>query len=543
MFAISSGVGRRLLTSCGGMTLAVVGMGPTGVSFVWHLIDQLHEERPDRPIRLTIIDPSKEAGAGFAFDSMDRLNMRADRLSIDPRAPTEFVDWLRGGRHQRHYADLEYPPRLLFGQYLRDRFDAAVASADPARVTVEHWRTTAVDLERLDGAFRVTDVRGGTRTFSTVVLATGESRYGALSHHAGRPNFIGSLRETRRIDDVPPDAHVGIVGSSLTAVDVCVRLLGHGHRGAISCFSRTRGLPKVQGATHLHQPALLGPEWLRRVTRSGSRRIPLRAVARAVEHGLNARASGPYQPGMPDPREWFSREGRARRREQDENQIFRNAVAAAENSRTAWYYALDSLSPGTPAIWNAIAEPDQLLFLARCRAGWNEYRHSMPLVNARVLLPAVVSGQLTVRTGFRAVSPTGPIGRRRWRIATRRDAADQVSDVLVDATGGQPLIACQRDRLLAAAIRRGLLVVDPRGGIRVTFDTCRVVTASDGPCPDLHLVGPMTFGTHFYTNSFETNRDNASRVARDIRARLGGARREFVTTTPGDRSHHAAGGS
>ncbi|GIG90749.1 hypothetical protein Pen02_56850 [Plantactinospora endophytica] len=73
--------------------------------------------------------------------------MRSDRLSNGPRAPGDLTDWLRGSRDDRRCDELMYQPRLMFGKYLKHRLDRAVASIDPSRLTFEHWRTTAVDLD------------------------------------------------------------------------------------------------------------------------------------------------------------------------------------------------------------------------------------------------------------------------------------------------------------------------------------------------------------------------------------------------------------
>lgn len=528
--------GETRVSRNGEASVAVIGLGPTGTSFVWKFINELQTNPSTVPVRLTAVDPAEELGSGYAFQSVHRLNMRTDRLHINPRAPTGFSDWLRAQPGTHDHDDLEYPPRWLFGRYLQQVLLGAFVSAERAGVAVEHWPTAAVDLVRSGGSFRITGTDGVQRTFDVVVLATGESRHGALAHWAGRQNFVASLAETRQLMQISPIAHVGIVGSGLSAVDICIQLLRQGSQGRISCYSRTRGLPKVQSATAEQQPALLDPDWLDRETRAGRQRLRLSTAARALAEGLDARAREPYTPGMPDAREWFSRAGQRSRQRQDENQVFATAVVAAAESSTTWYDALDSLSPHTPAIWHAIDERDQMLFLTTCQARWSEYRHSMPLVNARALLPAVVSGQLSVRSGLTSVTPEESGAAFRWRIVTRSGPSAHAYDVLIDATGGHLTIACRRDALLRGAIGRGLLTADPRGGVRVRFDTCQVLGTDGSACPNLYLVGPMTFGTHFYTNSFETNRDNAFRVARTVRLSLSRLQRRAarIRRTPHD---------
>jgi len=132
------------------------------------------------------------------------------------------------------------------------------------------------------------------------------------------------------------------------------------------------------------------------------------------------------------------------------------------------------------------------------------------------LLPATIAGQIVVQPGLRSVEPSISQGTVQWHTTTGRGGHEETYDFLIDATGGQPAIACQRDPLLRACRRRGLVEADPRGGVRVIFDNCQATTSYGGACENLYFIGPLTFGTHLYTNSFETNRNNAYLAAREV---------------------------
>ena len=504
-------------------TIAIIGMGPTGAALVCDLLGRWTVRPPHKPILLTLIDPSDEMGMGYAFRSAHALNMRADTMSIKPHCPGHFRQWLKNQPTLADHHEAEYPPRAVFGRYLADSLTESIDSLDSSSVEIEHWRTRAADLERIGDAFQVTDGNGIARNFSGLVLAAGESRYNALDQHVGQPHFIASPWETAEIAALPSSANIALAGSSLSAVDACLQLLAQRHSGRISCFSRSRGFPKVQGAFEYYQPAIIDRQWLKQATGAGRHDVPLRTVAAGLKEELDHCMDAPYEPGDPDPREWFSAEGRSVRLREGEATVFAASVETAARTPTRWYYALDSLSPLLPELWRAIVEPDQLRFLRSYRSTWNEYRHSMPLVSATALLPAVADGQIAIRRGLKSAHPTMTGGRRGWRITSVRDNSrphDEEYDFLVDATGGQIQTAVHRDPLLRSATRRGILRPDARGGVRVDFETCQVEDALGDLSENLYLIGPLTFGTHFYTNSFEMNRANASRVAGEIERAL-----------------------
>jgi uncharacterized NAD(P)/FAD-binding protein YdhS len=516
--------------------IAIIGVGPTGAALATDLLSWLQRRPPDGPVLITLIDPSAELGMGYAFRSDHVLNMRASTMSLRPDHPASFAEWLKDRDASQQSQEGEYSPRSAFGRYVAESLTESIEAADPSVVAVSHWRTVATDVERDGESFRVTGVDGVTKEFSILVLAIGESRYYALSHYIDRPHFIASPWETDQLAELPAESSVAVIGSSLTAVDACIQLLGQRHSGQISCFSRHRGLPKVQGRAESYQPAVIHQGWLNEVSDSGRAEISLRAVAEAVKGELDHCMAGPYEPGVPDPREWFSTQGKFVRLRKPEGEIFSESVEIATRSHTRWYYALDSLSAILPKIWDSIAEPDQRLFIRQHRSIWNEYRHSMPLVNASKLVPAVASGRLLVQRGLRCVLPMLARGRPCWRITAARAGAgrlrEQEYDFVIDATGGQTSLAAQRDPLLLACRRRGLVTADVRGGIRVAFDTCQVEDGQGRLAENLYFVGPLTFGTHFYTNSFETNRANASHVAREIADLL-----DRAGTRPGGRAN------
>jgi len=499
--------------------VAIVGMGPTGACVLYGLLARLHERPPEQVVEITLIDPADQFGYGYAFQSDRRLNMRAASMSITPASSADFSQWIKAANSAIEQDQAEFPPRRVFGDYLADSVSRAVGDAD-GRIHIQHWRSRAVDILKTGDRYSVTGDDGQEKHFSALVLALGESRYNAFFKYSGLRTFVASPWEADGISALPEHADVGILGSSLSAVDACIQLLLQNHAGTITCLSRARGFPKVQGHLTEYNPAVMDDEWLAKVTCGGKKHLTLGNAALALKMELDGCMGMPYEPGTPDPREWFSAAGHTQRSHRSEAAIFTDSLHAARQDCTRWYYALDSISRLTPSIWHGLSVPDQLRFLDRFYSLWCEYRHSMPLINAESLAPAVEAGQLVIKRGLKLVAPVSHSSSPRWQAvcaAPGRTVQDtQRFDFIIDATGGQVKLACERETLLINALRRGILRRDACGGVEVDFGTCRAVSKFAVTWRGLFVVGPMTFGTHFYTNSFETNRDLAFRVARQI---------------------------
>jgi uncharacterized NAD(P)/FAD-binding protein YdhS len=500
--------------------IGVIGCGPTGTCVATELLSRLDRRPPDRETQVVLIDAATDFGHGYAFHSDRALNMRAATLSMTDRNPADFTEWIRADPGLWRYHDLEYPPRRIFGDYLQARFAEALRRVRPP-VSVDHWATKAVDLEATGSGYRIIGADGAFRDVGAVVLATGESRHNAFSHLSGSAQFVPSPWQLEMIADIPAYAKVAILGSSLSAVDTCIELLHGGHSGEISCISRRRGLPRIQGGYERSEPRYLTADWLKRVTAARSPEISLGLIGFALKAELDGCARAPYQPGSSDPREWFSSAGYASRCVRDQADVFTEALELARTEGTAWYYLLDSIAHLTPAIWSRLASADRKRMLTNYYSPWCEYRHSMPLANAVELESAIKAGQIRVLRNFRSVRRAARgSGLPVWElvIGDRNGSTDNIEDYdwVVDATGGQVRLACEREPLLVNCFRNGMLRSDQVGGIDVRYGTCRALRADTRAWSGIFVVGPLTFGTHFYTNSFETNRDCAIKVAAQI---------------------------
>src|SRR5262249_21361682 len=91
-------------------------------------IHLLAEARAD--LRISIVERRPGLGRGPAYGTTDpafRLNVPADRMSLFPDRPHDFIDWAsRGGERAAPSALL---PRQLFGEYVEDRLAKAISES------------------------------------------------------------------------------------------------------------------------------------------------------------------------------------------------------------------------------------------------------------------------------------------------------------------------------------------------------------------------------------------------------------------------------
>ena len=209
----------------------VVGGGAAG------MLTAVAFSRPDdRPV--VLLDRAGAFARGVAYttsEAVHLLNVPAGRMSADPEAPSDFLDWLL---RRQPEADAEtFARRSLYGEYLAERLARAPG------VISRHGE--AVDIAATERGLRLTLADGATVEASSVVVAPGNlpptlpPGWAELPEHlAWRTPWGGEGAWPAR------NAEVLLLGAGLTAVDVALSLDARGHRGTIHVLSRHGLLPR-----------------------------------------------------------------------------------------------------------------------------------------------------------------------------------------------------------------------------------------------------------------------------------------------------------
>lgn len=297
------------------LNIAIIGMGPRGLSVLERLVTRLTAEEHPRPVRIFTIDPG-EMGAGRVWrtDQSEWLlmNTAAAEVSLYSGEPDDgpwragsgpsLHEWLcaRADTHPDLGSPNVYAPRRVYGTYLHDVYEQITANLPPA-VTVVPVKARARWAKRgTDRDYRLTTSDGGQFDLDKVILTTGHPHNFAggpdrdmldfASRHRGTTYLRGDSAADMGLDDLPGGKPVAIIGLGLTFYDVTAVLTSgrggryvedpdgglryepSGHEPKIMAGSRS-GLPLLargrnqKGADYRYTPEFFTTEALAEVRR------------------------------------------------------------------------------------------------------------------------------------------------------------------------------------------------------------------------------------------------------------------------------------
>ncbi|CAM3702990.1 FAD/NAD(P)-binding protein [Kibdelosporangium persicum] len=231
------------------LVVAIVGMGPRGLSVLERLLVRLAERAAGPAVSIWVFDPG-EHGAGriWRTDQPDwfLMNTPAGEVSMYSGDPDEgppragagpsLHEWLSAGHAGPQWSTLGangYAPRSCYGKYLRDVFHNLVAHK-PDNVTIHSVRSSVEHVQRHEDRMRLVTRSGRIVFADKLVLTTGHPRNTPspwerkmLDHADGR----GGLRYIRGdsaadldLASVGAGERVGILGLGLTFLDVVMAL-------------------------------------------------------------------------------------------------------------------------------------------------------------------------------------------------------------------------------------------------------------------------------------------------------------------------------
>ncbi len=434
--------------------IVICGNGASAAVLIHALARSLRE-----PTTVTVIGEGRHLGEGIAYatrHSWHLLNVPAGRMSVEPDAPDQFLQWLaRRGIVPQDW-DSQFQPRQLYGQYLRDTLAAAIC-ANP-NLDLEIIRSEIIGLVRRQTGWTIS-FRTGAIHADLAVLATGNDMPAPVGFRHG-PEIAASIMDnpwaplkTRRGDDIL------VLGTALTAVDAVLTLMAHGHRGHITLLSRRGLLP------HVHVPASvaapLTPPWPR--TTHG--------LLRAMRLALG-----------PTPR--------------------------AED----WQGFMDAMRPFWPEIWNGLAVVEKRRFLRHGAAIWNVHRHRLaPGAGARI--DAARGDRVTILRGRIAAIARNEDGSLAVEIAGRDGQRWLDVDRIINCSGPNSDPEKTHDRLTENIIASRYARASAAGVGLDVDEACRVINREGEAQRSLFAIGAPTRGRWWEITAMPEIAQQARRLA------------------------------
>jgi len=389
-------------------------------------------------------------------------------MSADAGDAANFVDWLNAQDGERKFDAKTFVPRSLYGAYLKDLLSLAMLDRhSPVQVRVRHARV--VGLARANARhWKVLLDDNRSIDAEAVVIATGNERPRAFQAIGAEVDPALALQDPWDADAkaaISTEKSVALIGSGLTAVDVCVELLDRGHQGQIKMISRHGLLPRK------HAPALVSGTWL----------FP------------------PYPNSIAD--------------------LVRSTRDEAHRTPgdDAWRTTIDALRPNLPAIWAELSDESKTRFLRHVRPFWEVHRHRMAPQVASRLENAMEEKRLTIHRGrVAAIEPAQATALNIKLKPHGRHAASLGADIVINCTGPDYNPRATRNPLIADLLSKGFARPDPLHlGLDTDDDDC-VLGANGNPQENLYAVGPVARGRLWEVTAIPEIRAQAAVLSRRI---------------------------
>ena len=461
--------------------IAIVGAGFSGTAAAIHLLRAARA-----PLRILLIDPREELGAGVAYATRDYpypLNVAAAQMSLDPAKPQDFLDYARSTGI--HAAPGDYLPRQVYGDYLRARLAEAMAGA-AARVSCVHLRASAVQLRNSPAGFDLWLEDGSALSPDQVVLALGNAPPATPRELAGLAVTDRYLRDPWSLGSLAHQdvASVLLVGSGLTMIDAALRLAAIRPRlRHIYVLSRHGWLPQPQAS---HPVAATNPD-----VRSAldAARGSTRALVRA----------------------------------------FRTQTRAVAAGGGDWREVLALARAQIPTEWNALDARQRARFLRHARSLWDVHRHRVPVGPLAAVQSLARRGVLEVQAGrLEEANLRDDAVEILWRPRGAPRSRAWLVDRVINCTGPDSCAERSADPLVQSLLANGLIRCDPRSlGIDIAPDG-RVIRRDGNPVDSLYYLGPWLRARDWEATAVPELRAHAAALA--ARLLSGAAARERQIT-------------
>jgi len=458
--------------------VAIVGAGFSGTALAIHLLKEAASASSTCNLRIALIDPRPEIGAGVAYATRDYpypLNVAAGQMSVDGSRPGDFLDYLKS--QGIHAASGDYLPRQVYGDYLRARLAEARAAAPP-NVECVHHRASAWQLRRHDDRWLLWLDDGTPLPADDVVLAIGNpppATPAGLAHLTHRDRYISDPWSIGALANQGDIGSVLLVGSGLTMVDAALRLAALRPRVRnIHVLSRHGWIPEAQASTAL--PAIK-PD-----------------VAGALD----------------------AARGSTRRLVR----AFRTLTESVESAGGDWREVLALARGQLAAQWRALDAAQRARFLRHVRSSWEVNRHRVPAGPLSAVRSLARSGVLDVHAGrLEEVNELDDAIEVIWRPRGATRTRAWLVDRIVNCTGPECHAARVADPLVQSLLSSGIIRPDPHSlGIDIADDG-RPVSRDGAPVDRLYYLGPWLRARDWEATAVPELREHSAVLARSLAQR------------------------
>jgi uncharacterized NAD(P)/FAD-binding protein YdhS len=469
--------------------ITIIGGGACGISVFIELFLQFRIAGLHQQVSITIIEENNEVGKGLAFGTKQPghiLNTQADLMGIHYTEPQHFSEWLIENAESvedevvdNHGRDEAFTTRRLYGDYLKAQFDHYFDLAKKEGMQVEIIHASALKVSQTKNGFNVFLSGKKKHSCNYLILSPGTPVANNYPELEKRSNYFPSPWPSEPlIEKIPKTADLGILGSSLSAIDALMTLVDNGHKGKITFYSFDGLLPRVQPENQEpYQCEFITLKNLHQIQRSKLRNPFVKELLR-----LFMQEAEDYAGKKIDWKE-TNRIGKPADR------LLKTDIKIALNGGDALINIPYALRYESSEMWKSLDESERIKFKKWLGGYWAANRHCMPLVNAERVEKLFDSKQLTVIPDLKEVI----FDQKKGFVLTYGDDEQASEKYLINATGPASDIEKMKSELMQALAKSGLVEAEAVGGIKINTQTMQIIRDKK-PYPNFYALGHITNG-------------------------------------------------
>lgn len=490
--------------------ITIVGCGAVGVSQLYHLVDQLINDNIAANFEILIFEKSSSLGQGVAYIDdyqTNILNRTAGTMSLIHGKPDDFIQWLKNNKSKwkNKYSCLKqyklkdaFLPRSLFGMYSEDILRQTIYKARKHKLKISFIHDEVVLVQKYEDKYRIKTKNGWQLISDILILALGNLPSNKLGDFKGNDKYFTAPYPTQQLDKIPTSASVGILGSRLSAIDAAISLNARGHTGGITFIARKGYFPSIRSPYQFYQLNCLSEEAINQIAKE-NKKISLKQVVKMLiaetESICGIKLSF---------KKFF-------RRTNDlkihlENEFNTNK----SKEKMVWQNMLIALNNVIEKIWHHLNDSDRELFNNVYKSQWTACRVGIPIQNAKKIYSLVKNKKLTMLHGCKHTE----YADEKFSVIT--EAGRHTFDYLIDATGNCDDLKLVDSPLLTGMLNEGLIERHKFGGVKVEFESSKVINNDNYVEHGLFVIGNLASGTYFFTSVLELNIKHAFNISKNI---------------------------
>lgn len=482
------------------MRIAIIGMGIAGGS----TLRALYEQKAVRPHdEIHVYEDRQALGVGLPYQPDDErllLNSFSQAVSLNADDPDDYVKFL-----ERHYPGrfktYEFTPRMIFGEYAQTLFLPYLKQKE---VKLIRERVTSVvpfpeTADSKQVTYRLQTAKGSS-DYDAVFLACGHPPYADYYGLKGQPGYIHEpFPVSTLLNQIDPNCdRVGIVGSSLTALDVMEYLQENAEwRYPITFFTRHEPFATVKDQLYEGDEVVfsLDETWLAQ-NRDAAGQITLQAALDQMQQDFTwsgidlSYILENYQSGSLGE--------------------IKQQLQQTDEQLLKFQYYIAVLSEHLTALVHALEMGDRNEFFEKYRP-WYEYFHvQLPRVKMQKIWDWYLAGKVRFVRDLKTITP------RAKRGVVVKTAAQRTyqADVLVNATGFETRLveATKVDPLIQSLFAADLLMPSPQQDVAITWPGSQPISRTYGVAPNLYMSGFWIGSTQYPNNNVQRTAQQGERM-------------------------------